>query len=291
MKKILIVTAMTFILLFGAVPVLAGNAGQFTELAGEVHVKTKGQKVKAGLGTVVDQGDEILTAKTGKATILFQNGNVLKVGPSSNITITKLAYNEEDEMAESAYDLAMGTVMSIVGSVFGNDDSNFEINTPSAVAGVRGTIFILDVKRDPRTGMPVTTAVGLEGEVTLKGKKGGARIIGPNQFSTTSANGYAGPPIEIEVEMFNDFMSKVSIAQDRNRVDPINIQKKANRGATSVPKMDAFAPEPIQPPPTMQNFESLKPAEQLSQGDNPSDLIYQEPPTFTELLFSVEFVF
>ena len=62
-------------LLVLAAPAWAADSGQFTEVAGQVTVqKPGGQSIPAVLGTVVGQGDKIMTAKGSKATLLFQDG-------------------------------------------------------------------------------------------------------------------------------------------------------------------------------------------------------------------------
>ncbi len=178
--------ALVVALLFVGGVAQAGDYGQFTEVEGVATVlKANGQTIQAMLGGQVRQGDVIRTAKSGKATVLFQNGSVLRIGPSSKLTVEQLVHDRDKGFAKSAYELASGSMMSIVGSIFGEDESEFRVNTPTAVAGVRGTVNVIKVGVNPKTGLLSTFAAGIDGVTTVRGKKdkgGGGCVIAPGKY-------------------------------------------------------------------------------------------------------------
>jgi hypothetical protein len=171
MKRLLVFAGIMVLAIGAAFPAGAEDAGQFTELEGRVTVtKTTGQSIQATLGSQVRQGDVVSTERDSKATILFQNGSVVRLSPSTTLTINQLVYDKDKGVAKSAYDLASGAIMNIVGSLFGRDESEFKVNTPTSVAGVRGSINIVQYAFNPATGGYTTTAVGLQGTTFLRGR-------------------------------------------------------------------------------------------------------------------------
>ncbi len=275
MKKIAITAA--FVLAMAALPALAENAGQFTELSGSVSVKrASGRVINASMGTPVYQGDVIITARDGKGTMLFRDGSLLRVGPSSNLTINKLVYEEDEGYAEAAYNLAKGTLMSVVGSIFGDDDSSYEVQTPTAVSGVRGTMFIVKVTEDPETGELVSTLVGVEGTSTFTGNDGQGYNLGPGQGSSSGPGGTT-PPFPVSDEMLSGLLGsvRVDVRSAGRRAGGLrqDLGGKTPPGFTGLPPVGGGPGLPMGPG---------------DDRDNPSSIIYQEPPQVTEMILRVE---
>jgi hypothetical protein len=309
MKKLIVLAAVLGLLAgspaLAAAPAESGDSGQFTELAGDVTVTRAGSGAKAALGTKVAQGDVVNTAPNSKGTILFKNGSVLRLGPSTNLTITKLVYDNEKGIANMGYELAMGSIMSVVGSVFSRENSTMEVKTPTAVAGIRGTIFVLDVEPDPRGRRKTTKAIGLEGEFTLTDNTGRSYLIGPNQITNVGDAGFMSPPVEVEHAELDGVMNKVTIAPDQPKMDPISSQNKsADFNGDVLKNPDFTAPGPdgggasgspgggvSGPSGGAVSGMSSGPSGggDVQKGDNPAELIYQEPPPFTILHFALIF--
>lgn len=264
-----------------ALPARADNAGQFTEMEGTVTVKRAGDgdKVTAAVGVQVFQGDEVTTERSSKATLLFNDGSVLRLGPSTSLKIDKLVYEEEEGIVQAVYDVAVGTVMSIVGSLFGGDDSEYEVKTPTSVSGVRGTSFIINVTYDPATGEPTTKLVGVEGTATFQGNQGGEQYqVGSKQYSEAGADGYAKPPANMTAEEFQALL------------DSVNVSFRSLDKRAEGMRQGGSNKAPDQEEDTFKQMElSLigNPEDQANQKDNPASFIYQEPPQATELTLSV----
>jgi len=105
-----------------------------------------GTEEKAQLGSTVKTGDTINTGDKGKVDLQFTNGSSIRVSPSTILDFAKLAMNTDG---------AVDTQVSLVsGKVFANvnkakKEDNFSVITPTAIAGVRGTSFI--VENDAKT--------------------------------------------------------------------------------------------------------------------------------------------
>ncbi len=278
MKKTIIAMFLAVALLAAGAPAMASNQGQITEMEGSVTItKANGQRATGMLGSVVNQGDVIETGVASRATILFDDGSVLRMGPDTTLEIKKLAYDQEKGVVESAYDLAQGTLMSIVGSLFGNEGSSYEVSTPTAVAGVRGTTFILKVGVRPATGEMSTMGVGVDGTVNFAGKSGGQFDLGPDKYSIAGADGVAGQPLPTDPNYIDELLdgfrlenpSMGSRAQDM-RNGPGKNAPKSNKGV--------FLPRDIKGGGPGGSVDDIKDKEDMMGMDNPAEVIFQEPP-------------
>ena len=114
--------------------------------------------------------------------ILFDDGNVANIKPNSKL---KLDQYEMGENNKAILNLIKGKVRSKVKQKYkGNKSSYFEVKTKAAVAGVRGTDFVVEHDEGQRIITKVST---FEGAVELKGKMAakdeGAEIAAGHQAS------------------------------------------------------------------------------------------------------------
>jgi hypothetical protein len=282
MKKLIVLTGLAVALIMAASPVMAASTGQFTEIQGQVTVTgAGGQRTRASLGTVVRQGDKVVTSRGAKATVLFRDGSVIRLGPSSTVTIEQLSYDEDRSIAQSAYNLAAGTMMSIVGSLFGSDESDYKVTTPTATSGVRGTMFIMKVGTHPQLGYSTTMAVGLDGKFTFQGGRGGGQNIGPGMYSLTDSNGFAIDPSLMSDRDLQDLLDSVTVGGRSLRERSFEIRMRA--AGSSAP--GALVPFEIVLLPDGDGDDGNP--DDLLGNDNPSDFIYQEPPQAVELIITV----
>ncbi len=260
-------------------PAWAADSGQFTEINGQVSVlRPGGQAVQAVLGLRVMQGDKVMTAKNGKATILFNDGSVLRLGPSTTLGITKLAYQEDKGVVQAAYDLAAGTLMSVVGSLFGNPGSDYTVRTPTAVAGVRGCMFIMKAGENPQTHYNQTMAVGLDGSIIFQGFHGNGFNLGPNQYSMTDENGNPIDPSEIDPQELLNLLNSVTVGDLSLGDRAFQLRRQAGTGTNG-----QYVPFEIL---LLPGGGDLDP-DNLPGNDNPGDPLDQEPPQGTELNITI----
>ncbi len=100
--------------------------------------------VVAEVGQTVPIGSKVRTIGQSYCTIIFGEKNIFRIEPN---TLTRLWIGTK----ESKIDITRGSIDAVFNrlkSLKGGDD--FRISTPSAVAGVRGTVFYIKVE-DPET--------------------------------------------------------------------------------------------------------------------------------------------
>jgi hypothetical protein len=128
-----------------AVSAHAASVGTFTFLSGRVDVTSPGRTARpVQLHDAVRIGDIVRTKSQSRAEITFADGNVLRLAQSTRVEIT--AYMVGQEETKGSLHLFRGKIQSVVktglGRIFGREKRNrYEVHTPTAVCGVRGTNF------------------------------------------------------------------------------------------------------------------------------------------------------
>jgi len=162
--------------------VLAGErVGTFAVVEGAVDVMRGGALpgVPVRVGDSVAVGDFVRTKSKARAEIAFTDGNRLKIAQRSRIDIGE--YLTEAAGDRRTMSLTRGKVQATVTKGKGAAKANrFEIHTPNAVAGVRGTQFMVFHERN------VTGILVSEGSVQAYNPRlPGAAVIVPAGAVTT----------------------------------------------------------------------------------------------------------
>src|ERR1700678_2641286 len=119
------------------------HAGKLTAVLPVVNVIRGPQQTPASTAEAIYWGDVINTGHLARARVALDDGSVLSVGSDSNLTVTK----HDGGAQQTELDLNYGRVRAkAVKQVKPN--ANFQIRTPTGVAGVVGTDFALDSEGD-----------------------------------------------------------------------------------------------------------------------------------------------
>jgi len=136
------------------------------------NVFTRKQGVSSWQPAVLDQvltiQDEVVTDSLGRAEITFDNGTKIKVLPRSDIVITKQAWDEKEGAGDTELKLLMGRTLSKAAKLRSSKE-RFSVATPTAVAGIRGTEFIVEHLPDRTTLLSVW-----ESSVSWRGQLAGS---------------------------------------------------------------------------------------------------------------------
>ncbi len=145
MKKFPILVAGTMMLLAAFAATDCARAAQVTHIKGNVQVQAPGEGEwrKAENGMTVNIGDSIRTARHSMADIILddQKKNVVSMGEKTLVVLNSASADTIDRL-----DLSRGRVFSNMEGI--KSGLSFEVNTPSAVAGVRGSSYMVYAERD-----------------------------------------------------------------------------------------------------------------------------------------------
>ncbi len=100
---------------------------------------------KAVLGSAFKTGDKILTGAKSKVDIQIGKSSAVRLGANTTLEFTGLA-NSVNGNLDSKLSITTGKIFANISKENKND--SFSISTPTLVAGVRGTSFLIDIKKD-----------------------------------------------------------------------------------------------------------------------------------------------
>ncbi len=132
---------------------VAAPIGKVTRVEGRVDVLKAGKQLvtKVAQGDDVDIGDIFRTKTASTAEITFLNKNVLKIDPATRVEITH--YAMEGDRVNQTMKLQRGKVQAVSGGDFikkissAVEGNKFEVHTPNAVAGIRGSHMVVNFTR------------------------------------------------------------------------------------------------------------------------------------------------
>jgi ferric-dicitrate binding protein FerR (iron transport regulator) len=99
-----------------------------------------GQDRPLAIGNRVFQNDRISTGANSVAQLMFTDHTTLSVGPRSQVTLDRYVYDPNRGAGEVAVGFAGGAMRFVTGS---QAPQNYQVRTPVATIGVRGTIVDL----------------------------------------------------------------------------------------------------------------------------------------------------
>ncbi|MBU2862284.1 FecR family protein [Reinekea forsetii] len=145
--------------------------------------------------------DVIVTGPDGLAKLLLRDDTTLKISPNSEVVISEMIAGPDAE-GRSKVDLLKGRLRSVIGNKLG-ENTKFDIETPVAVAGVRGTDF--EVVHIQVNGEWVTGVRCFDGSVEITSTGAGLAssagvIILPAQYTSVKANALPTPATDINAD-------------------------------------------------------------------------------------------
>lgn len=147
--------------------------GVVSALEGRAEALHRGQADWGTLagGNDVLLGDRVRTQPASRLKLLLKDESVLTLGPSSELSVDEQVVAQAG--GTSALSVVTGAVRAVVPPKYGTPGSRFEVNTPTAVAGVRGTSFVAayDIAAE------LTRVLGLSGTTYVRGRAGRGREV------------------------------------------------------------------------------------------------------------------
>ena len=172
--------------------VRSADVGIATGTEGKILQFHEGETVSSNvkLASPVFMNDRIKTKADSEASFTFDDKSSLTLGENSNISIKKHIYDPDKDLRQTVVNVALGTVRFVVtkGKAKG---SSFKVVTPTAVAGVRGTEFVVTVDKGGRTSF-----IGISGSIETapllaNGKLGKKSIVAKGQIQEISKGALA----------------------------------------------------------------------------------------------------
>jgi hypothetical protein len=206
-------------------------AGAVTFLQGTAEVKKGGTEgwTPLALNEKVEEGSFVRTGDESSIEIRFEDGNIFLLKPNTTIGL-KTARKSSDKYSKYKMSISTGKLISNIQKATGRE-SAVQIEAPTAVLGVRGTVFRSSVLSDGTSQFEV-----LEGEVPVEGKKKSVdvkqgegtivhkdeipippkKLLGPPALAFKPSPIYKKFPVQLSFEKVEGAVSyRVVLARDR----------------------------------------------------------------------------
>lgn len=228
-----LVLAMTFAV-SDAAPKAA--AGKITYLKGTVEAFSGGAWAKLKKGDSVFGGQMVRTQKKSRVEIVLVDKSIIRLGSNSKVQLKEALFSKD--ATKFSAKMFRGKAYAMASKLVGGD-SKFEVTTSNAVAGVRGTTFRIDAKRDKSTVVRVYTGAVAVSNAPIYSKPGklkktegkfqmpkkGVKPGGPGRVEV------AGPQ-EVTKKEWEEFVAKamqeVRVAANGELSEPVAFDAEAD---------------------------------------------------------------
>jgi hypothetical protein len=141
-----------------AAPAMAGkkDGAKATFVKGTVEVgkAEAGPFKKLKRNKQVTAGQFVRTGDASRAELTFPDGSILRIGPGSILHVKEAGFDSKTKAVSVDATVVGGKAWAKVSKLVGSD-AKFAVKSKNAVAGVRGTIFRVNVDRDEATVVKV----------------------------------------------------------------------------------------------------------------------------------------
>jgi len=313
-SKIIIITIVVLIALIGAGLGFTGffavnqSQPQVAKLvidSGVVQVKHTGEDWKNGEnGMALKESDSVRTLSGSRASIIFFESSIVRLNENTEITIKEL--NEELGNRKIGLKQDSGRVWSTILKLSGVEE--YEIETPTTVASIRGTSFDSWMRKDDKTvislyfGRITVETYVLENNQraiqALKDLASGTRIVAdPARLDTLKIE-----PIVIDdwirenIRLDEEFIALVSPQEARpvfTEEQPLVSQPIISEPIKKSPQEAATSPEPSPAPSEPAQTTPIKPETEQSTGSqttetqNTSSGTQEPPPRYPQQSYPI----
>ncbi|KQV54431.1 MULTISPECIES: FecR domain-containing protein [unclassified Duganella] len=187
--------------LAAALALAAPVAGTVIQLNGPLMArKADGTAKVLSIKSEVENGDTLVTEKSTYALVRFIDNSEITLRPGSTLTIENFSFDSGKQEADRAqFNLVKGGLRSVSGLLGKRSKEKFELKTPAATIGIRGTLFVAEIVA-PAGKLPAAQAPRapglyvqvLDGMIHLN-NGGGSLSFNAGQFGFTP--GAALPPV------------------------------------------------------------------------------------------------
>jgi hypothetical protein len=181
------VAAMLFYVASGCA-IAADAVGMVVAVRGNVYIEAAGAPQPLVANASVRTGDAIVS-RDGKAKIALDDGSIVSVGENTRVRIERLEHSRGFLRARLA--IVSGVLRLLIAKVA--PDGNFELESETAIAAVRGTDWVVDATPDQ------TSVAVLKGKVAVSGRGAAAAstvlLASPGQGTDVRRGSPPTPPI------------------------------------------------------------------------------------------------
>ena len=141
----------------------AAAVGEFSSVVGKVTQTRAKEVLTPVVKSPIELKDLIVTTRTSSATMVFSDNSTIRLDQNSKLEIKEFLFKEKSRTG--IFSLAVGKLTANVKKYIGGENV-FEVRSPTAVAGVRGTGFEF-IEATSIESQPMATVSCTEGSLNL----------------------------------------------------------------------------------------------------------------------------
>lgn len=122
-----------------------GDIGRVKVSMGDARIERGATKIPATAGLGLKTGDVLVTGKTGRVGVTFNDNSRFSAGPNSRIAVEDFEFDSTTHQGRFLTRVNKGTVAIVSGQIAKADKNAMRVKTPTALLGVRGTRFVVEV--------------------------------------------------------------------------------------------------------------------------------------------------
>ena len=132
------------------------------------------------------QNEVIKTAADSASELVFRDDTTLTIGPNAEVTLDTFVFDPDPTKGKVIINQTIGTIRFVSGKLA---KQVYEIRTPTATIGIRGTVFTVTVAANGATTVSVT-----QGAVAVTNAAGVSQTVGSGFSSSVSPAPAGGTP-------------------------------------------------------------------------------------------------
>lgn len=125
-------------------------------VTGKVETAAAGMPLRVGID--VQANESVETAAASATRLIFQDNTQFEIGPLSQVTLDRFVFDPDPSKSQVALSIAKGAARFVTGSL---PKSDYQLRTPAASIGIRGTILDIDVGTGGATTVYVELGIAL----------------------------------------------------------------------------------------------------------------------------------
>ncbi|WP_421900466.1 FecR domain-containing protein [Maridesulfovibrio sp.] len=112
---------------------------------GEVFLRSESGIRQVEAGAEVFRGEELVTGAGSTAEIRFVDDTLLSQGADSAISLDDYVFDDSASEAELLFKMSQGTFRLVTGKIAEQNPDRFQVGTPLATIGIRGTTIVSEI--------------------------------------------------------------------------------------------------------------------------------------------------
>jgi len=219
------------------------DASLVAAVQGPVDVQQGGTWKEATIGLTVAPGDRVRTGANARAKLVLADDSVVDLAPATEGGLESQLFDPAARRFQTVFRLAKGKVHVQVSDYYHEARARYEVETPTAVAIVRGTEFVVGYN----SATELTEVVGIVDQVEVFGKlavlSGGVRV-GPQSYTQVQKGRFPTPPKRLDPQRFAQLVGDIELLGTGRR-DGLNVRHAAVDGQVLSPEDRPAAVPPV----------------------------------------------